>query len=239
VYVANPGGNREPEDEGLGFIAAAAAIISIAATGAKFFGGKVHYSPWNFLYDEYPRKIYEAEAVIRSIKGDALPPDPGGGASPPGSAEYQASMLNIVPRYVSGAEPLIAAYDRRLNEASGAYEKTYYAQLAELARLQGQPPPVMPSQSALAAKPASAQVAYPSATSPAPSAAPPSSYPLTDGYGNIVDARGKILKPAVTQASMFPTEMGNIAPLVIGGAAILILILSQSGSSGGKSKGKR
>lgn len=227
------------QNNGLGFVATVAAIgtiLSAASTGAKLFGGKVHYSPWNFLYDEYPRKIFEAETVIRQAKGEPPAPDPGGGARPTGGAQYQASMQAIVPRYVPGSEPLIAAYDRRLNEAGGAYEKAYYAQLAELARLQGQAAPSMPAQSAQAAKPAkSSGSAMPSSV--APTLTPPSQYPLTDGYGNVVDASGRPIQPAYSQAGMFGT--GNITPLMIGGAAIgLLLLLTQTNSGGNSSRTK-
>lgn len=235
--------NQAPQHQDLGFITAAAAIISMAATGAKLFGGKLHYSPWNFLYDEYPRKIYEAEAALRSMRGESLPPDPGGGAKPTGGAEYQASMLDIVPRYVPGSEPLIASYDRKLNEANGAYEITYGKILQALQSAQGMSPsgPLVPAQHATSAKPAS----YPSSTAAAPKLTPPSQYGLTDGYGRPIDQYGNLIDPRTGQpiqqqrASMLD-NMGDIAPYLIGAVGLIVILATQNKSSGnGSSKRKR
>lgn len=232
MYVRNSqlGQYQDENQDGLGFIATAAAIVSMAATGAKLFGGKAHYSPWNFLYDEYPRKIYEAEATIRTMTGEPLPPDPGGGAAPPGGEAYQRSMLAIVPRYVPGSEPLIAKYDRTLNEKNGAYEVTYQKQLSSLATQQGQAAPAMPAQSASSARPVSASAAY----APAPSAVPPSQYPITDGYGRVIDPKtGRVVQGA-QQASMFTGLDGIPIPLLIGGAALALILLMQSSGKKGR-----
>jgi hypothetical protein len=179
----------------------AAAIIE---TGASLFADKPHYAPWGFLYDEYPRKIYEAEAVIRSQTGEPMPPDPDpGNPKPRGGPAYQVAMLAIVPRYVRGSESQIQAYDRRLNEPGGAYERTYQSQLDRLAQLQGRAPTPMPAQ-ITSAVPVSAQIAIPTAIPVTPRRELPSGVPTG---------------MPLTQASMSALPL-----LAIGGLALVLLM---------------
>lgn len=204
----------------LGFIATAAAIIGAAATGASLFGGKLHQAPWGFLYDEYPRKIYEAEAVIRGATGEAMPPDPDpGNPKPKGGPAYQAAMLDIVPRYVPGSESQIAAYDRRLNEPGGAYEKTYQGQLDRLGVMQGRASTPMPAQQATAARPVSAGVAI------------PSTIPVTPRVRSPYDTTGT----KFMQAGMIP-DLGPYGPMILIGGAALVLILSMQSAPKGKGR---
>jgi len=120
------------------------AIGALIGGAAGLFSGKAHYSPWNFLYDDYPQHIYDNEIQLNGIRnaiaaytGAAQTPDPPM-YSKKGGPQYQASMLAIVPKYVPGSESLIAAYDRKLNEAGGAYENTVKAQIAAFPQLQNQ-----------------------------------------------------------------------------------------------------
>jgi hypothetical protein len=109
-----------------------AAVGAVIGAAVKLFGAKEHNSPWGFLYDDYPLKIYEAEVLVRQAFGMEMPPM----AVRTGGTQYQASMQDIVPRYVPGSEQQIAAYDRRLNEPGGAYEVTYGKQLDLLRQIQ-------------------------------------------------------------------------------------------------------
>jgi hypothetical protein len=202
--------NASRDSGGLGFVTAAAAIISAAATGATMFGGKEHRSPWGFLYDEYPRKIYEAEAAIAQATGQPLPPDPGGGATPAGGPQYQASMLAIVPRYVPGSESQIAAYDRRLNEPNGAYEVTYTKQLGVLQSLAGGTPQPTPAQT-MPARPVYSSI---------PSVQVTPAVPLTA-------AQRRAAGLPMMQASMLP-DLGPYGPMILIGGAALVLILSMN-----------
>lgn len=207
--------NAARPDQGLGFITAAAAIISAAATGATLFGGKEHRTPWGFLYDEYPRKIYEAEAAIAQATGQPLPPDPGGGATPAGGPQYQASMLAIVPKYAPGSESQIAAYDRRLNEPNGAYEVAYTKQLGVLQSLAGGTPQPTPAQT----MPARPVVSTPYGDIPSVQVTP--TVPLTAAQRRAAERQG------IMQAGMIP-DLGPYGPMILIGGAALVLILSMS-----------
>lgn len=156
------------------------AIGALLGAGVGLFSGKAHYSPWNFLYDDYPQHIYQNEADIIAIEnqiakytGQAMQP------LPPmyqktGGPQYQASMQAIVPKYVPGSQGQIASYNRALNESGGAYETTVKMQLALYPQLQAQlqqlqtqplPPPPPPTQTL-------APVQSGSATAPAPYGGP-------------------------------------------------------------------
>lgn len=133
-------GNDTDTDQGLGqWVALATAIISVATSAASSgMFSKVHTSPWGFLYDDYPLKLYEAEKAIAEATGAPMPPQ----AARSGGSAYQASMQAIVPKYFPGKEQevsaQIAAYDRRLNEPGGYYELAYTKQLDILRALVNQ-----------------------------------------------------------------------------------------------------
>ncbi len=215
-------------DEGLGqWVALATAALSAASQGG-LFAGKVHYSPYGFLYDDYPQKIWEAEKAIAEGTGQPIPPQ----FSKTGGAQYQASMLAIVPKYVPGSEQMIANYDRRLNEAGGAYEVTYGKQLDRLKKLvagQTVPPPalataVIPAQSSSAAVPIAAQPNLPALTQDVfqtPGVAPAPGQP---GYPPPPGAR------PIMQASMFPDLSQIPLPVILGAGALLLLLLVQGHS---------
>ncbi|MGH8742861.1 MAG: hypothetical protein ACREUY_01130 [Burkholderiales bacterium] len=181
-----------------------------AATGAaqllpRLISGKPHNSPWGFLYDEYPRRIYELEKIVRSYTGEELPPDPDPGqAKPRGGPAYQASMLDIVPRYVPGSESQIASYDRRLNEAGGAYERTYQSQQETIASFEGARAAPMPAQAPTAAVAVSPQTAIPSTVTVTPQRQLPRGFPTV---------------LPITQASMTMLPL-----LAIGGLALVLMM---------------
>lgn len=135
-----------------------AAIGAAIGAAASLLQGKQHYSPWGFLYDDYPQHIWQNESTIVSLENqlNQLTGKPQIPAPPmyskTGGAQYQASMQAIVPKYVPGSEQQIANYDRTLNESGGAYEQTVAAQLAiipqlqqELAQLKGGSIPASPA----------------------------------------------------------------------------------------------
>lgn len=121
---------------------------TIAAIGSivPMLSGKAHYSPWNFLYDDYPQHIWENERDIVALKNainKIIAPGSPDIPTPPtyqksGGQQYQASMQAIVPKYVPGSEQSIASYNRTLNEAGGAYEQTVAMQLQMIPQLQQQ-----------------------------------------------------------------------------------------------------
>ncbi len=207
------------EEEGLGqWIALATAALSAAgqASGSGLFAGKAHYSPWGFLYDEYGQKMWDAEKAIREATGQVPVKAPRPLTTGPSG---MIAALEIVPAYVPGSEQMISNYDRRLNEPGGAYEVTYGKQLARMdALVKGQtvPPPAMttafiPQQSASAAIPISAQPPLPALQQ--------------------VQAPGTRAPLPVTQASMFGGLSSIPLPVILGGAAVLALLLFTSQSS--------
>lgn len=240
MYIAN----RPTPDRTMGFpiIAAISAAVSAAsaANSAGLFSGKIHTSPWGFVYDDYPLKIYEAEVAIKNLRdaineARGLPPTP---ALPPpptrtGSAQYQTAMLAIVPKYAPGWEDEIAAYNRTLNETGGGYELTYGKQqevlqqlIMEARALQATPAspvmgpaplrpdlysPASPVGGVVAPSPYTPRTALPPGVSPSPT-------PYIYGQQ----------RPGMSAAGMFGP--GEFSPLLIGGlalAAVAVAMLSK------------
>lgn len=217
------------------------AIGAAVGAVAGLLSGKAHYSPWGFLYDDYPQHIYQNEVQIRNLKNAIahlqgqpevpLPPM----YSKTGGAQYQASMQDIVPKYVPGSESQIAAYSRTLNEPGGAYEQTVQIQLGlipqltqQLNSLQGTTlvasgipiagsatVGVQPQAMVLAPAPTTASlVQVPQASySPSPFVSPTA--PLQTQSAGMLDF----------------SQLGGITPYLIGGAALLIILMNQKGQS--------
>jgi hypothetical protein len=249
--------------------AAAGSIIPFVGTAAgaaigslvgSLVSGKAHYSPWNFLYDDYPQHIYENEAAIVTLKnainsiiapGSAVIPSPPM-YSKTGGSQYQTSMQAIVPQYVPGSESQIANYNRALNESGGAYEKTFGMQLALIPQLQAQLQQVQGRAQQVQAQPIPG-----SATSPAPVSQPlpqffappvqqgpqyfqpqqpqqifvPSAAPASAQAPNItITSPGQLPQMQPMQSDILSSPY---MPYMIGGAALL-LVLALTASKGKK-----
>jgi hypothetical protein len=229
------------------------AIGALLGMGVGLFSGKAHYSPWNFLYDDYPQHIYEAENAIVSLKNalarytgqPQLPAPPM--YSKTGGPQYQASMQAIVPQYVPGSQAAIAKYDRKLNEAGGAYENTLKQQLAIIPQLQqalqsaqSSGAPIVPSVPASGS--ATAPAPYGGPGSPqliAPPGMPqltpgPSMLPYTMGPQNISPGAGYSLSPTynapagIVTSDMFGS-MGPYMPYILGGVGLLVMLMQGQG----------
>lgn len=229
------------------------AIGALLGMGVGLFSGKAHYSPWNFLYDDYPQHIYEAENAIVSLRNALARYTGAQQVSPPpmysktGGAQYQASMQAIVPQYVPGSQSQIAAYDRKLNEPGGAYESTVKQQLALIPQLQQ----ALQSAQSSGAPLAPSYPAPGSATSVAPYGGPgpalltapplmpqllpgPSMLPYTPAQS--IAPAGYSLSPTynapgatgVVTADMF-SAMGPYMPYILGGVGLLVILMQGKG----------
>lgn len=205
--------NGNPEHQELGqWVALATAIIG-AASSAGLFSGKVHTSPWGFLYDDYPMKIWEAAKAVAEATGTAIPPQ----AVRTGGTAYQASMQAIVPPLFPGKEQEVSAqiknYDRRLNEPGGYYELAYTILLDKLrslvnqARTTFQAPPVVANPYAGAATPIIPQTPQPQFALPTQQRAfAQPQQPLQ-----------------ISQAGMF--DMQHVTPFVLAGISVFALMM--------------
>jgi hypothetical protein len=153
------------------------AALQVIPLAVSLFGGKKHYSPWGFLYDDYPLHIGENEQTIVTLKNAIAQYTGAQQITPPpqvNRGDWQQSlsvMKQIVPQYISGQESALASNNRSLNESGGGYERTYAAQAALIPKLQAQY-----NQLQVTAKPAPGQPASGSPMAPAPygGPAPPS-----------------------------------------------------------------
>jgi hypothetical protein len=225
-----------------------AAVGAVVGLTAGLVSGKAHYSPWNFLYDDYPQHIYENEITINGLRnavarytGAPQTPDPPM-YSKKGGAQYQASMQAIVPKYVPGSESQIAAYDRKLNEAGGAYETTVKQQISLAPQLQAQLQNLQATSQMLPTQPASGSATAPLPYGPPgaqPLTAPQTPYqgpysppPLLPQYQS-----GPTMTPgnypggAPQLADMFGGSMSGYMPYILGAIGLAAILLSQK--SGG------
>jgi hypothetical protein len=231
------------------------AIGALIGAGAGLISGKAHYSPWNFLYDDYPQHIYENEVIINGVRnaiarytGAPQLPDPPM-YQKKGGPQYQASMLAIVPKYSPGSETQIAAYDRRLNEAGGAYENTIKAQIALAPQLQnelqnwqqrGQPLPTSPQPASPTAvapyggpypAPFQAPQTQPYSTSYQP---PPLLPQYQPGPTMLPSPNISITSPggsAPQLSDMFGGAMSGYMPYVIGAVGLAFILMQQKGGT--------
>lgn len=231
------------------------AIGSLIGAGVGMLSGKAHYSPWNFLYDDYPQHIYENETSVVALKNalakytgqPQLPAPPM--YSKKGGTQYQASMQAIVPQYVPGSEADIAAYNRRLNESGGAYEITMQKQLALIPELQAALQGYMQRGAPLAPTPVSS--GSPTAPAPytgstpqlyAPTGGPAQPYyppPVMPQYqpgGTLQPSNISITTPgggfAPQLSDMFGGgQLGQYMPYILGAVGLAVILFTQK--SGG------
>jgi hypothetical protein len=222
---------------------------AIGAVGGLLVGKK-HYSPWGFLYDDYPKRIYANEVEIVNLKnaisalqgGPQLPkpPDPLAGGFD--KTRFIAAMLQIVPQYAPGSESQIKSFDRRGNEPGGSNEIAYGAQISLIPQLQQQLASLqtaaairgnVPSPGS-ATQPVQLQLQPPAPMSPAtvqiPTAPQTQAYPYTAPPSSATD-----YVPAIRpqEAGMLPSfDTNSAAPYVIGGLALLFLIASNFDKKG-------
>jgi hypothetical protein len=226
-----------------------AAVGAVIGLTAGLLGGKAHYSPWNFLYDDYPQHIYENEITINGLRnaiarytGAPQNPDPPI-YSKKGGPQYQASMQAIVPKYVPGSESQIAAYDRRLNEAGGAYETTVKQQISLAPQLQAELQNMQQTRAMMPTQPASG-----SATAPMPYG-PPGAAPFVAPQGQTGSLQPPQLSPqfmpgptmtpgsygpAPQMADMFGGSMTGYMPYILGAVGLAAILLGQK--SGGSTR---
>lgn len=208
------------------------AAIKLAPMIASLVSGKKHYSPWGFLYDDYPMHIGENEQNIVALKNAINKIQGGPQITPPPQVnrnDWQQSlsvMKTIVPQYVAGQESALNSNNRSLNESGGGYERTYAAQAALIPQLQSQLQQLQMRAAVAPPAPASATTPPPpSAPLPQLVAPPPTVYPSGAAYA---PQPISITQPT-TQADM--TGMGQLGPYlpyIVGGAALLLAVLVSS-----------
>lgn len=238
------------------------AVGALVGAAAGLLGPKAHYSPWNFLYDDYPQHIYELQTqvvalqnAINRLTGDAQLPAPPM-YSKTGGSQYQASMQAIVPQYVPGSEGKISSYDRTLNESGGAYEITVQKQLALIPQLQN----TLQTLQARGVQPAPASVQSGSPTaSPAGSYYSPAGTLLPPGYNptyptnyqspsimpqlqpgpSMVPSNISITTPGQMQAGMLPSfNLQDALPYILGGVGLFVILMTQGKQSSPSRKRK-
>lgn len=208
------------------------AVGAVVGAVAGLLGPKQHLSPWGFLYDDYPQHIYENEVQIRQLK-NALAQIQGSPVVPmppmyqkTGGAQYQASMQDIVPKYVPGSEAQIAAYSRTLNEPGGAYERTVQIQLGMIPQLQAQLQGLQQSTLRASGIPLAGSATAPSnliQPGLAPTAASTYQIPQMEYQPSPFSPA-----PAYQSAGMMDmSSLGGMAPYILGGVALLIVLMSQ------------
>lgn len=213
--------NKEHQDLGQ-WIALATAIVSAAgsAYSSGLFGGKPHFSPWGFLYDEYPQKIWDAEKTIREATGKPPVKAPRPATTGPSG---QVATLEIIPPYFPGNADVvkqIEAGDRRLNEPGGYREQTYQKQLDILDQLTKQAraaftaPPLSPTPYAGAAVPIVPQV---------PIFAPQQQPGLPPQFAPQQRVFPTAQPLQISQAGMI--DMQSVTPFLLAGAGVFALML--------------
>lgn len=268
--------NRELGFLPLVALPALAAGGSLAATIASVFGGpskddKIGASAtkFGFVANNYPDYIYQAERAIREYKnaiagytGESLvpPPPQGSYGGKPTGVTFAQMLLDIVPRYVSGAEARIKKGDNKLEQPNNVYEQVFAKQNELLNTLKNRLAALQ--QSGQASAPGGPQVS-PVQTQPQPSApslmvqlpgvAPPNSSspyiapiintappPMTSG-----PSQPSYGAPPQTYATPYPVPatyeqpalmqssmFGNIpVPMLIIGGMGLVLLLATQGNT--------
>lgn len=208
---------------------AATAISSLIGPVASLISGKKHYSPWGFLYDDYPMHIGENEQNIVALKNAINKIQGGPQITPPPQVnrnDWQQSlsvMKQIVPQYVAGQESALNSNSRTLNESGGGYEQTYARQAALIPQLQSQLQQLQMKQAATPAAPASATLPpLPSAPLPQLMAPPATVYPAQAQYA---PQPISITTAAPSQQADMMGQLGPYLPYIIGGAALLLALL--------------
>jgi hypothetical protein len=212
------------------------AIGGAVGAVAGLLSGKVHHSPWGFLYDDYPQNIYQNEVQIRQAKNAIahlqgqpevpMPPM----YSKTGGAQYQASMQDIVPKYVPGSEQQIASYSRTLNEPGGAYERTVQIQLGLIPQLQAQMRALQGSSIIASGIPIAGSATMP----PQPQLMFQAPIPTTASTFQIPQSSyqpspfSPSPSPQYAGAGMMDTSaLGGYAPYIIGAIGLAVILLNQ------------
>ena len=228
-------------------------VPGVQAAGAltlplfQIFGGKKHYSPWGFLYDEYYDKIYQNEQNIAALKkaigeltgvAPVFPETPWPPTYVSAKANLQAAQKVAVPIVSQYTANTNCVYDKHQVEPGGCYEESYGKQLGLIKSLESE------LQAARTQAQLRASVPSPgSATAPMPQGVP---QPVQTAPGN-VQYPGIFTQPAapvspspfgpsisITTPGSAPVMQADIMgmaggafPYIVGGIGLLLLLAFQ------------